>query len=149
MAAHAATPAQHEPVERTRGPSAHLLGRPWALALALAIPLAIGYLIWAPPAADLAAAIYRSDLFARAGFTLRDNGWYAVHGHYLLGYSLLSPALGALLGVRVLLACSALAASVLFALIAERAFGLAAGRAAALVFAFGICAELLSRARPL
>ena len=49
-----------------------------------------------PPAADLAAATYRSDLFARVGFTLRDHGWYAAHGHYLLGYSLLSPALGAL-----------------------------------------------------
>src|SRR6202161_773814 len=103
------------------------LERPWALALALAIPLTIAYLVWMPPAADLSAAIYRSDLFARVGFTLRDHGWYAVHGHYLLGYSLLSPALGALLGVRVLLVCSALAASVLFGLIAERAFGLAAG----------------------
>ncbi len=46
--------------------------------------------------------------------------------------------------MRVLLACSALASSVLFGLIAERAFGLAAGRAAACVFALGICAELLS-----
>jgi hypothetical protein len=120
------------------------LERPWALALALAIPLAIAYLVWAPPAADLSAAIYRSGLFARVGFTLRDHGWYAVHGHYLLGYSLLSPALGALLGVHVVLACSALAASILFGLIAERALGLAAGRAAACVFALGICAELLS-----
>lgn len=120
------------------------LERPWALALAIAIPLAIVYLLWMAPAADLSAAIYRSDLFARVGFTVRDHGWYAVHGHYLLGYSLLSPALGALLGVRVLLACSAIASSVLFGLIAERAFGLAAGRVAASVFALGICAELLS-----
>jgi hypothetical protein len=126
--------------ERGRRP----LERPWAPALALAIPLAIAYLVWMPPAADLSAAIYRSDLFARVGFTLRDNGWYAAHGHYLLGYSLLSPALGALLGVHMLLACSAIASSVLFGLIAERAFGLAAARAAAGVFALGICAELLS-----
>jgi hypothetical protein len=121
-----------------------VLARPWACALALALPLALAYLIVSPPAADLSAAIYRSDLFARVGFTLRDNGWYAVHGHYLLGYSLLSPALGALLGVRVLLAISAVASAVLFGLIAERAFGLVAGRAAALVFALGICVELLS-----
>lgn len=120
------------------------LGRPWALALALAIPLAIAYLIWSPPAADLSAAIYRSDLFAKAGYTLRDNGWYAAHGHYLLGYSLLSPALGALLGVRMLMVASALAACVLFGLIAERAFGSQAARAAALVFALGVCVELLS-----
>jgi hypothetical protein len=149
MAAHAAIPTEPEPVQHTGETSSsslsgHPLARPWALALALAIPLTIVYLVWAPPAADLAAAIYRSDLFARVGYTLRDNGWYAVHGHYLLGYSLLSPALGALLGVRVVLASSALASSVLFGLIAERAFGLAAGRVAAGVFAVGICAELLS-----
>ncbi len=145
MAARVAIPTQPEPVEHAGGASSsHPLTRPWALALAIAIPLTLVYLIWAPPAADLSAAIYRSDLFARVGYTLRDNGWYAVHGHYLLGYSLISPALGALLGVRVVLALSALAASVLFGLIAERAFGLAAGRVAAAVFAFGICAELLS-----
>src|ERR1039457_2408 len=144
MAAHTAIPSPHLPAERTGETSAHPLARPWALALAIAIPFTIAYLIWMPPAADLAAAVYRSDLFERVGLTLRDNGWYAAHGHYLLGYSLLSPALGALLGVRVLLALSALAASVLFGLIAERAFGLAAGRAAAAAFALGFCAELLS-----
>lgn len=134
----------HQPGARSEGASARPLGRPWTVALAIAIPLTLAYLIWTPPAADLSAAVYRSDLFARVGFALRDSGWYAVHGHYLLGYSLLSPVLGALLGVRVLLAFSALAASVLFGLIAERAFGLAAGRVAAAVFAIGICAELLS-----
>jgi hypothetical protein len=148
MAAHAATPSPQVPAARTRQTAhpleAHPLARPWALALAIAIPLALAYLIWMPPAADLAAATYRSDLFARVGFALRDNGWYAAHGHYLLGYSLLSPALGALLGVRVPLALSAVAASILFGLIAERVFGLATGRVAAAVFALGFCVELLS-----
>jgi hypothetical protein len=143
MAAHAAIPSPRLPAARTHG-MAHRLTRPWALALAVAIPLVLGYLIWAPPAADLAAATYRSDLLARVGFALRDHGWYAAHGHYLPGYSLFSPALGALLGVRVELACSALAASVLFGLIAERVFGLAAGRVAAVLFALGFCVELLS-----
>jgi hypothetical protein len=123
---------------------ARALARPWALALALAIPLTGAYLLWSPPAADLSAAIYRSDLFARVGYAVRDHGWYAAHGHYLLGYSLLSPPLGALLDVRVLMVLSTLAACVLFGLIAERGFGVRAGRVAALVFAFGICAELLS-----
>jgi hypothetical protein len=117
---------------------------PWALALAGAAALSLAYLILSPPAGDLAAATYRSELFARVGFTLRDNGWYAVHGHYLPGYSLLSPALGALLGVRVVLALSALAASVLFALIAARVFGPAAARAAAVWFAVTFCVGLLS-----
>jgi hypothetical protein len=114
----------------------------------MALPLVVAYLIVAPPAADLAAATYRSDLFARVGFTTWDTGWYAAHGYWLPAYSLLSPALGALLGVRVLLALSALAASMLFALIASRVFGPAAARVAAVVFALGFCVGLLSGRAP-
>jgi hypothetical protein len=136
--------AQAEAVAFARPRMARALARPWALGLALAVPLAVAYLLWSPPAADLSAAIYRSDLFARIGYALRDHGWYAAHGHYLLGYSLLSPPLAALMGVRVLMVLSTLAACVLFGLIAERGFGVRAGRVAALVFALGICAELLS-----
>ena len=91
----AAAAAPRAPRARARTRRA-LRAAPWALALAVAVPLALAYLLVAPPAADLAAATYRSDLFARVGFTLRDNGWYAAHGHYLPGYSLLSPELGAL-----------------------------------------------------
>ncbi len=115
-----------------------------ALALLVAAPLTLAYLILAPPAGDLAAATYRSDLFARVGFTTWDTGWYAAHGHWLPAYSLLSPTLGALLGVRLLLALSTLAASLLFALIAERVFNVAAARLAAGWFALGICMSLLS-----
>jgi hypothetical protein len=110
----------------------------------VAVPLVAAYLILAPPAGDLAAATYRSELFARHPFATWDTGWYAAHGHWLPGYSLLSPALGALLGVRLLLALSALVAVVLFGTIAERVFGRAAGRIAAAVFALGFCAGLLS-----
>lgn len=124
---------------------ASLAGRAWHSALLIALPLSASYLIASPPAGDLAAATYRSDLFARVGLTVWDTGWYGVHGYWLPGYSLLSPALGALLGVRVLLALSALAASLLFALIAERALGgTPAARMAAAVFAFGFCVGLLS-----
>ena len=134
---------EHEPAEpdvaATRWPV-----RPWALAPAVAIPLVTAYLIVSPPAGDLAAATYRSDLFARVGFTTWDTGWYAAHGYWLPAYSLLSPALGALLGVRLLLALSALTASALFGLIAERLFAPAAARVAAGVFALGFCVGMLS-----
>jgi hypothetical protein len=143
MASHALSAASAKRPGRTAGERG-LLRRPWTIALAVSIPLAGAYLIVAPPAADLAAATYRSDLFARAGFTAWDTGWYAAHGHWLPAYSLLSPALGALLGVRVLLAASALAASVLFALIAERAFSPGAARLSAAWFALGFCVGLLS-----
>jgi hypothetical protein len=141
-------------VEADVTPSAALVGQarvraprapsPRTAALLIACPLTLAYLILAPPAGDLAAATYRSDLFARVGFSAWDTGWYAAHGYWLPSYSLLSPALGALLGVRVLLACSALAAAVLFSAIATRAFPPAAARVAAAVFALGISVGMLS-----
>ncbi|MHB8233873.1 MAG: hypothetical protein ACYDHT_04395, partial [Solirubrobacteraceae bacterium] len=85
----------------------------WTIAAALAL----AYVIVAPPSSDLAAAGYRSDLFARAGLTLWDNGWYG--GHHVLGYSLLAPALGALIGVQLLAALSTVAAVALFARLAD------------------------------
>lgn len=120
------------------------LRKAWTLALTVAVPLTLAYLILAPPAGDLAAATYRSELFSRVGFSTWDTGWYAAHGYWLPGYSLLSPALGAVLGVRLLLALSAIAACTLFALIAERAFGESAARLAAAWFALGFCVGLLS-----
>lgn len=104
--------------------------------------LCAAYLIVSPPSGDLAAATYRSDLFARVGFTVWDNGWYA--GHSLPAYSLLAPALGAWLGARMLLALSAVGASALFGLLAARGLPSGAARAATLAFAFGFCAELPS-----
>ena len=118
------------------------LRSPWALALAVSVPLALAYLLWQPPSGDLAAATYRANLFSRVGFTLWDNGWYG--GHYLPGYSLLSPALGALLGEHLLLALSAVASAALFGLLVARAFDAGGARVAAAVFALGICVELLS-----
>jgi hypothetical protein len=119
-----------------------LLARPWAVALAVAIPLAVIYLAVEPPSGDLAAATYRSDLFARVGFTLWDNGWYG--GHYLPGYSLLAPALGALVGNRVLLALCTVAAAGLFGLVAQRTFSVGGARLAAGSFALGASVTMLS-----
>lgn len=138
MTGSSSTNATEAPIRRSAGP------RPAALAGLVASGCLAAYLIVAPPAGDLAAATYRSDLFAHAGFTTWDTGWYAAHGYWLLSYSLLSPALGAWLGVRPLLALSSLAACVLFGLIVERVLPTASARAAALVFALGFCAGLLS-----
>jgi hypothetical protein len=116
--------------------------RPWVLALSVAVPIALAYLALAPVSADLAAASYRSYLFAHFGLTLWDNGWYG--GHHLLAYSLLSPALGAPLGPRLPQAISTVLASVLFAsLIADR-FPPRAVRVGSVWFALGVSIELLS-----
>ncbi len=118
------------------------LTRPWALALATAIPLTIAYLIVQPPSGDLAAATYRGEVFAHAGLTLWDNGWYG--GHYLPGYSVFAPALGALMGERLLLGLCTIAAAGLFGVIVQRVFGTAGARVAAVSFALGASVTMLS-----
>jgi hypothetical protein len=99
---------------------------------------AVLYLLLDPATADHAAQEYRAGL----GLGLWDNGWFA--GHHTPAYSLLSPALGALVGVRVAGALAAVAAALLFALLAERWWGAAAGRVAAVWFAIGVLAQLVS-----
>jgi hypothetical protein len=115
---------------------------PWALAGALAVP----YLVFAPPSSDLAAASYRSWLFSSQGFTLWDNSWYA--GHHLPAYSLLAPALGALIGPQLVAALAMTAASWLFSLLIAERFPAAAVRLATLWFAWGAAVSLLSNRVP-
>ena len=95
----------------------------------------MAYLIWQPPSADLATAVYRAGLFARHGFVVYDPQWYA--GYHPLGYSLLLGPMGAALGVRLLGAVAAIAAAVLFARLVGRDRPLAA-----LWFAAGIGVSL-------
>jgi hypothetical protein len=125
-----------------RGLRLRLSLSPWMVGLAVSVPLALAYLLLGLPSGDLAAATYRGDLFARFGFTLWDSGWYG--GHYLPGYSLLAPALGALMGERELLALCAIASAALFGLLAQRAFQGTAARVAGASFAVGVCIGLLS-----
>ncbi len=96
------------------------------------------YLLVQPASADLAAQQYR----AAIGLGLWDNGWFA--GHHLPGYSLLFPPLGALLGIRLAGAVTAIAATALFAFIAQRRWAPNAAAAAAIWFAAGATATLLS-----
>jgi hypothetical protein len=105
-----------------------------ALPVALTALGAVLYVIAEPHAADLAAASFRSDLFAREGFTVFNTAWYG--GHHTPGYSVLAPALGALLGERVLAGLSAIAATAAFAALA--------GRTAGLLFVPGILASVAS-----
>ena len=108
--------------------------------------LGVAYLILAPQSPDLAAASYRSSLFSSAGFTLWDNSWYG--GHHLLAYSLLAPALGALIGPQLLAAISMVAATALFASLIDGCFPARATRIAAAWFALGASVALLSSRVP-
>ncbi len=123
---------------------AALLRRPPAWTLTAL--LAIAYLILAPQSPDLAAASYRSHLFSSFGFTLWDNSWYG--GHHLPAYSMLAPALGALLGPALLAAVSMVVATALFELAIAGRFPPRAARAGAFFFAFGAGIALLSSRVP-
>jgi hypothetical protein len=114
----------------------------WAITAALGVV----YLMLAPASPDLAAASYRSNLFARVGFTLWDNSWYG--GHHLLAYSLLAPALGALIGPQPLAALSMTLATALFAALVAGRFPRRATRVAAVWFAVGASVALLSSRVP-
>jgi hypothetical protein len=97
------------------------------------------WLVWLPPSPDLAGQVYRVHLFAVDGFSLWDNDWYG--GHYLLGYSLLFPPLGALLGLRLLGAIAVLASTLIFAQLARLHFG-SRWAAATALFAVGAAGDL-------
>jgi hypothetical protein len=102
---------------------------------------AIAYLILEPPSADLAAQTFRSDLFASHGLLLWNNYWYG--GHYLPGYSVLFPPLGAALGPRLVGALAAVTAAGLFGALARHGHGDRA-RLATLWFGAGTAAMLFS-----
>jgi hypothetical protein len=87
----------------------------------VAAALGVAYLIAQPDSADHAAQVFRSGLFDSQGFAAWDNFWFG--GHHLPGYGLLLPALGAVLGPRLVGVLAAIAASLLFSAIAYRRFG--------------------------
>ena len=94
----------------------------WRIApIALAAASAIAYLIVAPRTVDFAAGLYRAHLFGEEGLALWNGNWYS--GHHVLGYSVLFPPLGWLLGERVLGALCAVIAAALFDPLVRRHFG--------------------------
>jgi hypothetical protein len=88
---------------------------------ALAAALAAVWLVVYPHTPDLAAQVYRVGLFGKLGFAVWDEHWYA--GHHLPGYSLLFPAFGTLVGIKVAGAICVLASTLLFADLTGPSFG--------------------------
>jgi hypothetical protein len=91
---------------------------PAALAAAA---LAAIWLLSDPRTPDLAAQVYRVNLFREQGFALWDLRWYA--GHPLPGYSLLFPPLAAWLGTRVLAAVAVVVSTLLGERLLPAVFG--------------------------
>jgi hypothetical protein len=109
---------------------------PWLIAAGLATL----WLALAPRTPDLAAQVYRAGLFAREGFAVWDNNWFA--GHHLLGYSLVFPPLAALIGARLVGVGAAVISTLLFGRLARVHFGERA-RVGMLWFAAAAMTDLL------
>ena len=105
------------------------MGRAPIAVLGLALALIAVWLLVDPRTPDLAAQVYRVELFRQIGPAVWDEHWYA--GHYLPAYSLLFPPLGALLGIRLLGAVAVICSTVLFERLARSFYGDAAAWAAA------------------
>jgi hypothetical protein len=107
----------------------------WLPAVALSSLLALLMLIWSPPVGDLAAQVFRTELFQRAGLAIWNGSWYG--GHYTLTYSLLFPPLAALLGPQVVGMLAVVSSSYLFDRLVRDRWGVEA-RWATLWFAAGV-----------
>jgi hypothetical protein len=107
----------------------------WLPAVALSSALALAMLIWSPPVGDLAAQVFRTELFQEAGMAIWNGSWYG--GHYTLTYSLLFPPLAALLGPQVVGMLAVVSSSYLFDRLVRDRWGVEA-RWATLWFAAGV-----------
>src|SRR5207342_1378618 len=107
----------------------------WLPAVALSAALAALMLAWNPQVGDLAAQVFRTELFQHAGLAIWNGSWYG--GHYTLTYSVLFPPLAALLGPQLVGTISVVASSYLFDRLVRDRWGEAA-RWATLWFAAGV-----------
>ena len=115
--------------------SAQLLRPDWLPAVGLSAALAAAMLAWNPQVGDLAAQVFRTELFQRGGLAIWNGSWYG--GHYTLTYSVLFPPLAALLGPRLVGTVAVVASSYLFDRLVRDRWGEAA-RWATLWFAVGV-----------
>jgi hypothetical protein len=117
----------------------------WTVApTAVALVTGLVYLILEPRPGDLAAHVFRAELFGREGFTIWNGQWYG--GHHTPAYSVLTPPLSWLLGPRLLLVAACVAIAGLFEQLVRGHFGAERARFGALWLGAGT-ATLLATSR--
>jgi hypothetical protein len=87
----------------------------------VAAAFAAAYVFISPPSLDLAAHLFRAQLFRVEGFGIWNNWWYA--GHDIVGYSVLFPAVSAWLTPQLAGAIAATGCAAVFTPLAFRHFG--------------------------
>ncbi len=119
----------------------------WRIAPTLiSIALAVVYLIVKPRSPDLAAHLFRSELFGREGFTIWNGQWYG--GHHTPAYSVLSPPLGWLLGPPLMGAIAAVSSTIFFTEIARTHWGPRMARLGTLWYGVGSATLLFTNRLP-
>jgi hypothetical protein len=107
----------------------------WLPAVALSSLLALAMLAWNPQVGDLAAQVFRTELFQQAGLSIWNGSWYG--GHYTLTYSFLFPPLASLLTPQLVGTLSVISSSYFFDRLVRDRWGERA-RWATLWFAAGV-----------
>lgn len=107
--------------------------RPHLGPLALALVLSVFYFLLDLRGGDLAAHLYRAELFKNDGFFVWNYNWYG--GHYVVSYGVMFPTLAATIGVRLAGAFAYLAGVLLFSILAREVFPRRGAVASSFVFA--------------
>jgi MFS family permease len=103
--------------------------------------LAAAYVIISPSSVDLAAHLFRAEMFRQQGFAVWNNYWYS--GNAVLGYSVLFPAVSATLTPQLAAAIATTGTATVFTVLARRHFG-ERGWVGAMLFGAATAADLYS-----
>jgi hypothetical protein len=115
--------------------------RPHVGPLLVALGLSALYFILDLRGGDLAAHLYRAELFKNDGFFVWNYNWYG--GHYVVSYGVIFPTLSATIGVRLAGALSYLLGVLLFSVLAREVFPPRGAKAASYAFAAVFSATLV------
>jgi hypothetical protein len=113
----------------------------WTAPTLVAALLAGVYVVLSPTSVDLAAHLFRAQMFSEHGFQIWNNYWYS--GNEVLGYSVLFPPISALLTPQLAAGLATTGAAIVFTLLARRHFGERAW-IGALLFGAATAADLYS-----
>ncbi|MGB1583512.1 MAG: hypothetical protein ACPHCI_06965 [Solirubrobacterales bacterium] len=109
--------------------------------LAVAFALSLLYFFLDLRGGDLAAHLYRAELFKNDGFFVWNYNWYG--GHYVVSYGVIFPTLSATIGVRLAGVLAYMLGVLLFSILAREVFPQRGARAASYVFAVVFSATLV------